>query len=254
MFNLRAVPLPDMTGKTILITGAGQGIGAALVALLVERGARVYAGIFEPQEKTQLHLLQGAHILQLDVTRQSDVDMAITTIAAQSGKLDALVNNAGIITPIGHTKSLKSERLLEAYEVNVIGLHRMTIAALALLEAGRGAIVNAGTGAATTPMEGWTAYCCSKAGARMLTRIFALELEQTGIRSYFLGIPPTDTQMQESIRTSGLNPISQIPQENLVEPDIPASGLAWLCSDAARDLNETCLDLREDPFRAMMGK
>jgi NAD(P)-dependent dehydrogenase (short-subunit alcohol dehydrogenase family) len=87
--------------------------------------------------------------------------------------------------------------------VNVIGVHRMVVAALPLLRASRGTIVNAGPGAATTPMEGWTAYCTSKAGVHMLTRLLALELGPDGIQSFFIGIPPTDTAMQAEIRAAG---------------------------------------------------
>ncbi len=73
------------------------------------------------------------------------------------------------------------------------------------------------------------------------------------MRSYFLGIPPTDTAMQGAIRASGLNPISQIPQEKLVVPAVPASCLAWLCSDAARAVSEVLLDVRQPVFTEMMA-
>ena len=62
------------------------------------------------------------------------------------------------------------DALKPAFEVNVIGLHRMTVACLPLLRGSKGVIVNAGTGAATTPMKGWTGYCTSKAAARMMTK------------------------------------------------------------------------------------
>jgi NAD(P)-dependent dehydrogenase (short-subunit alcohol dehydrogenase family) len=136
--------------------------------------------------------------------------------------------------------------------VNVIGVHRMVVAALPLLRASRGTIVNAGTGAATTPMEGWTAYCTSKAGVHMLTRLLALELGPEGIQSFFIGIPPTDTAMQAEIRAAGLNPISKIPQDQLVPTAVPASVMAFLCSAEARGIDEVLLDVRQDRFKAMM--
>ena len=250
MFNLAPVPVPDLTGRTVLVTGAGKGIGAELVRILSAKGARVYAGVYsaEPAEP----LPQTATILPLDVTKQTDVDAAIARITAESGRLDALVNNAGIIAPIGPLRALASETLTSAFAVNVIGVHRMTVAALPLLTAAHGAIVNAGTGAATKAMEGWTAYCTSKAGMQMLTRMMELELAPTGVRTYFLGIPPTDTAMQGAIRKSGLNPISQIPKDKLVRPNVPASCLAWLCSEAARAQTETLLDVRQAFFIEMM--
>lgn len=247
MFNLAAVPVPDLTGRTILVTGAGKGIGAALVRILHAKGARVFAGVYAAEPVEPLPL--GVTILPLDVTRQADVDAAVGRIT-DLGRLDVLVNNAGLIAPIGPLADLSSDALAPAFAVNVIGVHRMVTACLPLLRASNGHVVNAGTGAATTPMEGWTAYCTSKAAMHMLTRMMAMELAP--MKCFFLGIPPTDTAMQGEIRTAGLNPISQIPQSKLVPADVPASVMAWLCSDAARAVDDVVLDVRQDRFTTMM--
>lgn len=254
MFDLAPIPVPDLSGRTILVTGAGRGIGAALVRILVDNGARVYAGIYRPESGGVEELPKSATRIELDVTSASQVEAAIDEIEKDTGRLDVLVNNAGIISPIGHLGEIGSEALSDAFAVNVAGLHRMTAAALPLLKASRGTIVNAGTGAATTPMEGWVAYCTSKAGAHMLTRMMDLELRDEGIRSFFVGIPPTDTEMQRQIRESGLNPISQIAQRDLVRPDVPASVLAYMCSPVGREIPDVLLDVRDERFRAMAGK
>ncbi|NCO87203.1 MAG: SDR family NAD(P)-dependent oxidoreductase [Rhodobacterales bacterium] len=250
MFNLAPIPVPALTGRTVLVTGAGRGIGAALVQQLVAAGAQVFAGFYGAAD---MGALAGAVTFPLDVTDQSSVNAAVAQVTAFGGRLDVLVNNAGIIAPIGHLEHLPSDALRPAFDVNVTGLHRMTVACLPLLKASRGTIVNAGTGAATTPMEGWTAYCASKAAARMMTQMMALELAPHGIQSFFIGIPPTDTMMQGEIRVAGLNPISQIPQDKLVAPDVPASVMAWLCSAEARAVDEVLLDVRQDRFTAMMA-
>ena len=250
MFNLFPVPVPDLSGKTILVTGAGRGIGAVLVQTLVARGAQVFAGFYGAAD---MGALAGAITFPLDVTDQISVDKAVAQVTSFGGRLDVLVNNAGIIAPIGHLEHLTSDSLRPAFEVNAIGLHRMTVACLPLLKASKGLILNAGTGAATTAMEGWTAYCTSKAAARMLTLMMDKELSPQGVRAVFCGIPPTDTMMQGEIRGAGLNPISKIPQADLVRPEVPASVLAWLCSDAARGMNEALVDVRDDRFKAMMG-
>lgn len=251
MFNLAPIPVPSLAGKTILVTGAGRGIGAVLVHTLVERGAQVFAGFYGAAD---MGALAGAITFPLDVTDQSSVDAAVAQVTAFGGRLDVLVNNAGVIAPIGHLADLPSDALRPVFDVNVIGLHRMTVASLPLLRASRGVVLNAGTGAATTPMEGWTGYCTSKAAARMLTQMMALELGPEGIQPFFIGIPPTDTLMQGEIRSAGLNPISQIPREKLVDPLVPASVMAWLCSDAARELQEVILDVRDPLFGAMMQR
>jgi len=248
MFNLAPIPVPDLSGRTVLVTGAGRGIGAELVRLLDAQGARVFAGVFGAAEA----LPASVTVVDLDVTRQADVDAAVALVAREAERLDVLVNNAGIISPIGPLVQIPSDALAPAFAVNAIGVHRMTCAALALLRRSKGTIVNAGTGAATTPMEGWTAYCTSKAAVHMLTRMFQLELGHEGIAAYFVGIPPTDTAMQAEIRAAGLNPISQIPKEQLVATRVPASVLAYMCSAEARSIDEVLLDVRNDRFKAMM--
>lgn len=248
MFNLAPVPVPDLAGRVVLVTGAGRGIGAELVRILVDRGARVFAGVYGETEA----LPGAATQLSLDVTKDADAAAAVARVTAEAGRLDVLVNNAGLITPIGPLAGLPTAALAPAFAVNVMGVHRMVVACLPLLAASGGTIVNAGTGAATTPMEGWTAYCTSKAGVHMLTRMLALELGPQGIASHFVGIPPTDTAMQAEIRAAGLNPISRIPKEKLVPTTVPASVLAWMCSAEARAVDEVLLDVRQDRFTAMM--
>lgn len=249
MFNLAPVPVPDLTGRTVLVTGAGKGIGAELVRILHARGARTYAGVY-PVESAE-HLPDGIMQLKLDVTAQNDVDAAVARITSEAGRLDVLVNNAGVINPIGPLAEIATDDLAPAFAVNVMGVHRMTVAALPLLRAAKGTVLNAGTGAATTAMEGWTAYCSTKAGMQMLTRMMALELGREGLRIFFLGIPPTDTAMQGKIRASGLNPVSQIPKDKLVPTNVPASCMAYLCG-ANPAMTEVLLDVRQEVFTRMM--
>jgi NAD(P)-dependent dehydrogenase (short-subunit alcohol dehydrogenase family) len=249
MFNLAPVPVPDLSQRVVLVTGAGKGIGAELVRILVASGARVYAGVFASESVE--YLPEAATQLILDFTVQGDVDAAMARITRESGRLDVLVNNAGMITPIGPLAQIPTDALAAAFAVNVMGVHRMAVAALPMLRAAKGVIVNAGTGAATTPMEGWTVYCSTKAGMHMLTRLMAAELSPD-VKTFFIGIPPTDTAMQGTIRASGLNPISQIPQEKLVPPAVPASCMAWLCGPQARDVAEVLLDVRQEIFTKMM--
>jgi NAD(P)-dependent dehydrogenase (short-subunit alcohol dehydrogenase family) len=253
MFDLSPIDVPDLSGRTILVTGAGRGIGTALARLLADKGARVFAGVFRSPAAGLDEQLDGCVQVNLDVTDPVSIASAITRIRSEAGTLDALVNNAGTIAPIGHVDTLPTESLRNAFDVNALGLHRMTCAALPLLRASQGVVINAGTGAATTPMEGWAAYCISKAAARMMTMMFAKDLEGSGVQFFFIGIPPTDTDMQAEIRTAGLNPISRIAQRDLVRPEVPASVMAWLCSPAARAREDILLDVRDEFFKKMMA-
>lgn len=252
MFDLSPIPVPDLSGKTVLVTGAGRGIGATLARMLAEKGASVYAGVLDLAAASALPELSACRLVHLDVTDPVSIASMPAQIGAETGRLDALVNNAGVIAPIGHVDRLTSEALRQAFEVNALGLHRMTCAVLPLLNASKGVVVNAGTGAASTAMEGWAAYCSSKAAARMLTMMFAKDLEGGEVRFFFCGIPPTDTTMQAEIRTAGLNPISKIAQDDLVRPEVPASVMAWLCGPQARTIDDVLVDVRDDFFKTMM--
>jgi NAD(P)-dependent dehydrogenase (short-subunit alcohol dehydrogenase family) len=254
MFDLSPIALPDLSGKTVLITGARRGIGAVLAGQMADHGARVYAGTQGTPEAESVRYLRKTHLIAMDVTDADAVSAAMARIEAETGTLDALINNAGVIAPIGHIDTLNTEGLRDAYEVNALGLHRVTCAALPLLRKSGGVVVNAGTGAATTAMEGWASYCSSKAAARMMTLMFAKDLADSGVQFFFLGIPPTDTDMQAEIRQAGLNPISKIPKGDLVDPTVPASVMAWLCGPEARKLTEVTIDVRDDFFKAMMQR
>jgi NAD(P)-dependent dehydrogenase (short-subunit alcohol dehydrogenase family) len=249
MSHLRPIPTEPIEGAIALVTGAGQGIGRATALSLRAAGAKVIAGYYQrPLTSLPTEIDQ----ISMDVTQQSAVDSAVELIGEKYGALDILVNNAGIVAPIGGLGDLCSEDIAIAFDVNVIGTHRMVKAMLPFLKRSHGVIINAGSGAAFTPLEGWTAYCSSKAALAMLSRVIDLELGSFGIKTFFLGIPPTDTAMQAKIRSSGLNKISQIPQSALNPVEVPASIITWLCSPKAREIEAILIDVRDEIFVKMM--
>jgi NAD(P)-dependent dehydrogenase (short-subunit alcohol dehydrogenase family) len=249
MSQLRPIPTEPLDGAIALVTGAGQGIGLATALSLRAAGAKVIAGYYQrPLASLPAEIDQ----IRMDVTQQSAVDSAAKLIGSKYGALDILVNNAGIVTPIGRFGDLSSEDMAIAFDVNVIGTHRVVKAMLPFLKRSRGVIVNAGSGAAFTPLEGWAAYCSSKAALAMLSRVIDLEIGSLGIKTFFLGIPPTDTAMQAKIRRSGLNKISEIPQSALNAVEVPASIITWLCSPKAREIEAILVDVRDEIFVKMM--
>jgi NAD(P)-dependent dehydrogenase (short-subunit alcohol dehydrogenase family) len=249
MSQLRPVPLEPLEGAIALVTGAGQGIGLATALSLSAAGAKVIAGYYQ---RSSASLPSEIDQLRMDVTQQSAVDSAAKLIGEKYGALDILVNNAGTVTPIGHFGDWSSEEMALAFEVNVVGTHRVVKAVLPFLKRSRGVIINAGSGAAFTPLEGWAAYCSSKAALAMLSRVIDLEIASFGIKTFFLGIPPTDTEMQAKIRSSGLNKISEIPPSALNAVEVPASIITWLCSPKAREIEAILVDVRDELFVKMM--
>ena len=249
MQELKRISPPDLAGRVAVVTGAGQGIGHSVARQLSEAGATVFAGIKSAGEGK----VKGAETLAMDVTDGRQVEAAFRHISLEAGRLDILVNNAGEIAPIGRFQDLNIEDIGTTIDVNFLGAARCIRAALPLLEESRGVIVNAGTGAAKIPLEGWTAYCCSKSAELMLSRMIDEEFRPKGVRVFDMGIPPSDTQLQALVRKSGINRISKIPRKDLVDPDIPASALVWLCGDEARRIDDAVLDLRDDLFRGLMA-
>src|SRR6202047_2162213 len=135
MNQLRPVPTEPIEDSIALVTGAGQGIGLATALSLHAAGAKVIAGYsHRPSGSLPTHIDQ----IRMDVTQQSAVDSAAKLIGSKYGALDILVNNAGIVEPIGRFGDLSSEDMAIAFDVNVVGTHRVVKAMLLFLKRSRG--------------------------------------------------------------------------------------------------------------------
>jgi NAD(P)-dependent dehydrogenase (short-subunit alcohol dehydrogenase family) len=253
-------PIPDLEGKTVVVTGAGRGIGAATTLRLLEAKASVLALVQPGSEPDDgLRNLPAAdakrlRILPVDIRNTAAVDGAVAEARRHFGHVDVLVNNAGVIRPIGRIGDVDPDEWAEVLAVNAGGAMRCTRALLPLLLERQGTIVNMSSGAAYRALEGWSAYCASKAALVMLSRAIDLEYRPRGLRVFSLGIPPTDTAMQGAIRASGINEVSKIPQQNLTSPAIVAAVVTWLCGTQARDTIEKIeIDVRDPDFAIFMG-
>lgn len=247
--------LPDLKGAVVAVTGAGRGIGAAIVKRLLEAGASVFAlvqpGSAPEPEFDELAAGGGTrlHVFGADVRSTADVAAAAAKALKDFGHIDALINNAGVIQPIGLLGDVDPDAWANVLAVNAGGAMRCTKAFLPHLLARCGVIVNMSSGAGYRALEGWSAYCASKAAMVMVSRSTDLEYRDRGLRIFSLGVPPTDTVMQASIRDSGINDVSRIPQQNLTSPAVTAAVAVWLCSPAARNQIEKLeIDVRDPEF------
>jgi NAD(P)-dependent dehydrogenase (short-subunit alcohol dehydrogenase family) len=171
--------------KTILVTGANRGIGQALVAEALSRGAkRVYAGIRQPLT----HPDPRVTLLTLDVTNTTQTRAATQSVDA----LDILINNAGIAL----YDDLSERALLERHlAVNLYGTYGVTQAFLPLLTRSHGAIVNILSAYAFAPLPLIPAYSVSKAAAFSLTQSLRALLAGRGVRVHAVLAGPVDTDM-----------------------------------------------------------
>ncbi|WP_179284053.1 SDR family oxidoreductase [Bordetella genomosp. 10] len=245
--------ISHLESTTVVVTGAGRGIGAACVRQLLRDGASVLA-LVQPGAENELAALAGQYpqrlrILDADVRSTGQASAAAAAAEQYFGGADVLVNNAGVIHPIGRLAEVDPDQWAEVLAINAAGAMRCTRAFLPQLLARQGLIVNMSSGAAYRPLDGWSAYCASKAALVMLSRATDLEYRGQGLRVFSLGIPPTDTRMQGSIRDSGINEVSRIPRQSLNSPRVTARVVAWLCGPRARArIDKVEVDVRDPEF------
>ncbi len=188
--------------------------------------------------------------LACDVSDYNSVENLVTKTVAKFGKIDTLINNAGLIDPIAKFSETDPEEWAKTISVNLIGAYNCIRAMINNLN-DDATIINLSSGAAFTALEGWSAYCSSKAGLAMLTKSIRLEHPQINIYGFAPGL--VDTPMQAQIRQSGINPVSQIAQENLSSVNEVAKAIAWLCGKDAQEYSGQEIDIRDQDFRKKVG-
>ncbi|MDX8355057.1 SDR family oxidoreductase [Cognatiyoonia sp. IB215182] len=246
----------NMAGKTVLVTGASRGIGAAAARAFADAGANVALVARSTDAIAEIAGEIGDQALAIpcDVSRHTEVEMAVAATANTFGGLDVLINNAGAIDPIGHLVETDPEAWGRVIDINLKGvMYGMRAAMPGMIAQGHGTIINISSGAAHGPVEGWTAYCSSKAGAYMLTRAADKEAREKGLR--ILGLSPgtVATQMQRDIKESGINPVSQLDWSVHIPPEWPAQALLWMCTPEADEYLGTDVSLRDEDVRAKVG-
>ncbi len=248
-----------LSGKSIILTGASRGIGAAAAEAMAAEGAALLLLARSADGITSLatRLRKGgaqAEAMTCDVSEFSQVQAAVGRAHEAFGRIDALINNAGVIEPIGPMATVDPRAWAHAADINFKGIFFGIRAVLPGMRAqGSGTIVNLGSGAAHNPLEGWSHYCAAKAAAEMLTRCAHLENRGRGIRVYSLSPGTVATDMQRAIKSSGINPVSQMDFASHAPPQDPARALVWLCTDDAAGFAGQEVSLRDPDIRARIG-
>ncbi len=239
-----------------MITGASRGIGAAAARAFAAEGANVVLLARSQEAIADLagEIGDAALAVPCDVSRYWEVEAAIAAAEETFGGLDVLINNAGVIEPISHLVNADPEAWSHVIDINLKGVFNGMRAAMpGMVARGGGTIITISSGAAHNALEGWSHYCTSKAGAAMLTMCLHKEAADQGIRAMGLSPGTVATQMQREIKSSGLNPVSQLEWSDHIPPDWPARALVWMCGAEADDLLGTELSLRDEDLRARIG-
>jgi NADP-dependent 3-hydroxy acid dehydrogenase YdfG len=171
--------------KTILITGASTGFGRDTAETLAQAGHTVYASMRDPKSKNKTHAdvlsKHGVKVVELDVTSDASVDKAVSEVLKSAGKIDVLVNNAGIASA-GVTEAFTADQATFLFNTNVIGILRTSRAVLpSMREKHDGLIINVGSvlGRVTFPFFG--IYGASKFAVEALTDSLRYEVSQLGV-------------------------------------------------------------------------
>ena len=168
--------------RVALVSGANRGIGRAIAEDLAASGLTVVAGARDPARVEG----EGLEPQQLDITDQGSVDAAIAAIGERHGRLDVLVNSAGILIDAGERATEPNlDKVRQTLDVNLIGTWRLTAAALPLLEAapeGRVISLTSGMGSLTDMGSGTPGYRVSKTALNAMTRMLASELRNGAVR------------------------------------------------------------------------
>ncbi|MEV5388960.1 SDR family NAD(P)-dependent oxidoreductase [Nocardia farcinica] len=216
------------------MTGAGRGQGAEHTRRLAELGARVVAADLDVArvEAIVAELPTAAVATALDVRRAGDWSAAVDLVRERFGRLDVLVNNAGV-APRAPLSELSEEELRFVLDVDLIGAILGMRAVLPLMREHGGSIVNIASTAGMTGYAGGLAYAAAKWGLRGATRSAAKELGPLGIRVNAICPGAIDTAMVSEATRAGGGAVANLPIARVGRPDEVSALVAFLASDAS---------------------
>ncbi len=245
--------------KTVVVTGASRGIGEATARHFAAKGAHVFLAARDAERIAAIVAELGddgasVRAWPTDVAVAGQVKSLIEAAVAETGRIDLLVNNAGLIDPIARLGDSDPEAWGRIVDVNLKGVyHGLRYAIPAMVGQGGGTIVNISSGAAVSALEGWSHYCATKAAVLSLTRVADKEYRDKGVRVMGLSPGTVATRMQTEIRTSGINPVSQLDWSAHIPPDWVAQAIGWMMSDAADAYLGTDFSLKTEEGRRAVG-
>ena len=244
-----------LDNKVALISGGARGMGAAEARMFAREGAKVVIGDVLDTEgrqvEAEINQAGGECVfLNLDVTQESEWQMAVEAAVTRFGKLDVLVNNAGIIRPGGQAYLIEETSAEEwdlVMNVNAKGVFLGTKAAIPeMRKAGGGSIINISSNSAFVGFPRSASYCSSKAAVRIFTKCTAIEYAKEGIRANSVHPGTIDTAMTQPVwqddqtreeeRVEGSSDlakyyIDKTPLGRIGTPEDVAYGVLFLASD-----------------------
>jgi NAD(P)-dependent dehydrogenase (short-subunit alcohol dehydrogenase family) len=233
--------------QTVIVTGASRGLGEAVARILSDMGARVVLTARSEGKLEELaHTIHAAGREALsvpgDISDPATARTLVETAVEQFGKLDAIVNNAGMLEPVARIAEADADAWQQNWAVNVLGPILLTQAALPHLRERGGRVINVSSGAAVGAKPSWGAYCAAKAALNQFNATLALEEPQVTA----IAVRPgrIDTEMQAVLRREGHGQMDDDDYARFVgyhergelpAPDVPGRAVAVMALYAPRE-------------------
>lgn len=259
---------PLLRDYVAIITGAGRGIGRAISLKFASEGAQLFLA-----SRTEHELMETATVCNqvggevktvvTDVSKRDQVQRLINTAIKEAGRVDILVNSAGIYGPIGPTVDIDISAWTLAAEVNLFGPFYLCRALLPhFIQRRQGKIILLGGGGATAPLPNFSSYAATKAGLVRLAETLAEELKTFNVQVNVIAPGLVDTRLQDEVlaaksRAGALfDKIRQARETGAgaVSPDIAADLAVFLASPASGKLTGKLIAAPYDPWREWSGK
>jgi len=251
LYSLATEPVMAGEQKAVLITGASTGIGRNMAERLAGEGYFVYAGARKDKDLAELDALENTKAVRLDVTRQEDIDAAVALITEEGRGLWGLVNNAGVGTG-GPGAEISDADMDFVFDINVMGVVRVTRAFLPLIVDSKGRVVTTGSVAGIGSGPGSSVYSMTKHAVEAFTDSLAAEMAPVGVQvsviepgsyksrirrnaigRFMQGIEAADQEVPEEMRAQAQQLAEQ--EVALDEPDDVSTALVHaLSADTAQ--------------------
>jgi NAD(P)-dependent dehydrogenase (short-subunit alcohol dehydrogenase family) len=230
----------SLAGKVAVVTGGASGIGSAIVDAYAAKGATVVV-LDRAMEAAQRKVSEGtaAAAIECDVTIEQSVVDAVSGVSARFGRIDVLVNSAGIgLMDAAEELTIEKWDLTMAINLRGVFLVSQQVGRVMLAQ-GSGTVISLASQAATVALPGHLAYCASKSGLVGLTKVLALEWAGRGVTANTISPTVVMTPLAKELwdNPDGEALKAQIPTQRFAEPEEIAAVAVFLASDAAKMIN-----------------
>jgi 3-oxoacyl-[acyl-carrier protein] reductase len=254
------------TERTTVITGAGRGIGKSIAIAFASRGDHVILVSRTGDELDTVASEIGATggtatAMKANVGSAEEVDRLFEDILSLAGKVDVLVNSAGIIGAIGLAWEVEPDEWWDAVTINLLGTYLCCRAAMkSMARRGSGSVINLSGGGATSPSERISGYGASKAAVVRLTETLAVESWPFGVRVNAISPGMVDTGMHDDVLAAGehagarLAAVQRMRSEKSgVQPEEAAELALWLASTESEPMSGKLISAQHDLWREWTG-